>query len=346
MKLNASILAILLSTVGSTYAFQTIQRRDNLPKKIHKIHNRHPYVKSSIPSRTSLNMWKAIALDASTILPVNPVGSIRALILDPVFEAAALSDMAHFALDIITFMAPETSIMVRGFAVVGHLLCIASDYILSHDLMTQDLVLHVGMLGISVQLLIKSLLPIMTAVSEPLTVQDKRTYVRLFRPAGVSPLQFRAASKAAFEWVDYEPEAMIYRSNPNGQCFTNVECDEDGCFFWLYHGDVTVSLNDVVVENLNRRRGISAKGQNEVGLLGDVEYSDVLKYKKRSEPKRPDAQDGTTYQETIKAGDQGATLLKIKTSKLTELMDNDEELSESIQMIVLKDIQHKIGVLN
>lgn len=315
----------------------------------------NPRTSKMLPTNTRLGMMNPISsLISSPILhnhalnpPSMPVENIKRVVLDPVFEAAALSDMAHFALDIITFMTPETSIVARSFAVLGHLLCIGSYYILDHDVMTQDVVLHGGMLGISIQLLLKTTLPILTAAARPVLARDKRAYCGLFRHAGVSWTQFRTASAAAFDWVDYAPGTVIYIHAPLDENFTCPECIEEGCFYWLYNGDVVVDLNGVEVERVNRRHGISPGGLNDVGLLGNVEYTDVLKYTKRAEkkiPERPKERDD--YQETIRAGENGALLLQINTEKLLALMDNDEYLSESIQLIVLKDIQHKLGVVH
>jgi len=48
---------------------------------------------------------------------------------------------------------------------------------------------------------------------------------------------------------------------------------------------------------------------------------------------------------TITAGDKGATLLRINSAKLYELMDHDGQLADSFRALMLKSLQRKVGHL-
>jgi hypothetical protein len=253
-------------------------------------------------------------------------------------EAEVFSDAAHLALDFASVFGP-TTVVVRLAAVIGRLFAIASDYLPDHAMFPEEFIFQMSMLVLSGSLLVKSALPMALSSSADLSFQDKRTFCALFDPVGVKWHQYKALAAMALDWVTVEAGQSITANEqaPEGNDVTN------SCMYWLYSGDVAVlSVNGRVVHNVTRSNGILSASNAAMGLLGEMQFVRSLeKSKSKADISQP------PYPKTvIKAGPNGAKLLRINTNKLSTLMENDEQLAKAIRSLVVKSMQDKRSSLH
>jgi hypothetical protein len=251
------------------------------------------------------------------ILPVtvNPTFS------DPTMEAELFTDMAHVVLDCATFFGPATPVMPL-LSVVGRLLSIGADLLPDRAMTIEEAIFQAIMFFVAANNCIKAYLPTLLATTVDTSFRDSRVFHKTFSAAGVSWIQYKTmAAVAALEWIEVE----------GGHIISSEESSPDSdYFYYLYRGTASIHSQGGGEEGF-----FLAAAQvvdtpiflGEMLFTGQMDGVDV---------------DETSPKVTIKAGDQGATLLRIQSSKLISLMKNDGKLAKSIRSLIVKSIQGKL----
>jgi len=317
--------------------------------------NKHPFIRSTRTrkrSSSSLNYIDYPMMDIPS-LPPTPAsveiiqGGAKLISCDPQLEVEILNDATHLALDVSTFLSPNTA-WLRLFNVIGRVLILSSDYI--QHVTPDEWIFESGMLAISTQLFLRSVTPLMTAIFSmtALSVRDRRAYSSLFEDVGLTILQFKSLLVTkTIDWVEYEPN-------------TEVELDGEYMYF-VYSGSaknqkdtyLSLALGASSSSRLSIRPPTSSNSDNQEGsrlrsVFGDVQFAEKLedftskKTKKNSKSSKT-MTNHTTLPSSFIAGTQGAAMLRISTSKLLKLMKDDNELTASIQRLVLHCMQEKLN---
>lgn len=246
-------------------------------------------------------------------------------------EAEILSDVSTVALDFSTLLSPNTAV-IRLVTLVGRVLLLSSDYIQDQYISPDEWIFQLGMLAISTRSFIRSVRPIVSASisNSTLTVRDRKAYSLLFDIVGLSMLQFKTllSSKTA-EWVQLDSNEEIVM---NGEYI-----------YWLYSGETSslIPTEDCRECTASKNSSLSSRIFGEVHFAVMLQESLSKKNKeKRVESTKKMVSEGSS---SLTAGEGGAVLLRISTSKLLELMSDDNELSLSVQRLVLLCMQEKLS---
>mmetsp|Transcript_1390 Transcript_1390/g.1943 ORF Transcript_1390/g.1943 Transcript_1390/m.1943 type:complete len:301 (-) Transcript_1390:245-1147(-) len=246
---------------------------------------------------------------------------------DPNVEVEVLNNMAHLTMDVCTFFVQDTCVC-RVLEVFGRVLAMSADYAPDHAILGDEFVFQMIMLGIAMKGLVSSLLPKAAAIFAVTSQKDIRAYLSLFRKTGLTWMQYRTLKALAFEWVDVHP----------GQIITSDEKSfVDQNIYYLYSGEVNVESEGKHLHSINQE--CMAPRLNDVQsmtLFGELRFVCRLynSYHGIS---------SLSYAKTTtKVGPKGATLLRVDTSKLTMLMDNDANLAQSIRCLLMNGMQDKL----
>lgn len=285
-----------------------------------------PFTPIDIPSLSESTPPAGMAIKSSNIASAT---SHLVDVLTPQVESEILSD-ASVALDVSTFFTPNTA-WIRLFNVIGRFLILCSDYV-QFDRVTPDAwVFHASMLAISTHMFSRSAMPLLSALlSTPtLTVRDKRSYILLCRAVGLTALQFRTMlASETLSWVQYNPNATV---ELNGEYM-----------YFLYSGEAALLTGDDMASSISK--------SSSPRIFGDVQFANSLelfvskniKRKGKSTKSQKDT-NSTTQHSSFVVGPRGANMLRISTSKLLRLMEDDHELSSSIQRLILHSMQEKLS---
>jgi len=243
-------------------------------------------------------------------------------------EVDLLNDVSFVALDIPEFLSHNTAWLRLG-NVIGRLLILSSDYIQSDQISPDEWVLHASMLAISTHMFLRSAGPLMSAiVSIPaLSVRDREVYSLLFEAVGLSVLQFKTLiSSKALDWLEYAPNEVVELNGEN--------------MFFLYSGEDSV---DAAKSIDNSDHTISDEEALHVSnmVFGDVQFAKTLETFLNKNIKKKNKSSSVVGSSFI-VGPNGASMMRISTSKLLRLMKNDDELSSSVQRLVLQCMQEKL----
>lgn len=247
---------------------------------------------------------------------------------DQQLEAEVLSDVSHVALDFSTLLSPNTAV-IRLFTLIGRVLVISSDYIQDHYISPDEWVFQLFMLGYSTHSFLKSVRPLVAAATSnsTLTVRDRKAYSLLFDIIGMSVLQFKTLiTSETLEWVQLGP---------------NEEMQLDGDFiYWLYSGETSSTRGDCN----STSDSISSRIFGEVQFARKLQEPLLTASKKKSKVKKVESTEVAPESRwrKIYVGRGGAVLLRISTNKLLDLMNDDAELSASVQRLVLLCMQEKL----
>jgi hypothetical protein len=311
------------------------------------------------------------ATAAATATPDHVAGGLSTLLSSPLVEAHVLSDVAHLTLDLATFFGPA-KLAIRAAAVLGRIAAMGADYLPDHSMLPEELVFQVGMLGIAWVALVKSAMPVvLSVVASNITLRDGKAFTLLFGPAGMTWPQYKALSVTALDWVTIEPGKIITsdeQDTQNGHGTQNA-IDNDNYIYWLYAGQTVIESQGKVLHNVTRVGGpasASMKKQAGRGLLGEMRLLRSMQAKERgssrggggkqrknknnsnnnSSNNNKDYKDETTKsypRTTVKAGDAGATLLRIHTSNLIMFMDHDVDLAHAVRSLLFQGMHDKLA---
>jgi hypothetical protein len=287
------------------------------------------------------------------------VTGLTSLLSSPLIEAEVLNDMAHLTLDLASFFGPAR-LAIRAAAVLGRMAVMGADYLPDHSMLPEELVFQFFMLGLAWVALVKSAMPVVLSVmASNITLRDGKAFSLLFGPAGMTWPQYKALSVTALDWVKVEP----------GEVVTSDELSSpdsvDEYIYWLYAGETVVESQGKVLHNVTRSVGgstTSLKQDAGCGLLGEMRLLRYMQGKERGGRldkrkaksnnrdiinKDKDRLVSTTTKPytrtTVKAGDAGATLLRIHTSNLVMLMDQDVDLAHSVRSLLFHGMHAKLA---
>ena len=265
--------------------------------------------------KTPLHM----GMEPSSFMIASPLFSGVALAptiskLDPFLQAELFQDAAHFALDFASLLGPAT-LAIRFLAVIGRIFVMASDYVPDHTMMPEELLFQMAMLFISSAALVRSIPPVFS--HKQLTMRDRKSYASLFRPAGVSWMQYQVLVANAMDWIDVPSGAMITSDETS-------EEDEQNYLYWLYKGKVEIQSSGETLQCVSTKTGF---------LFGNLTFVS----RSANKPDYPKT--------TALAGADGATLLRIDVIKLKSMMKQDNCLDQAVRNIILDAMQAQIASL-
>ena len=310
---------------------------------INKNGSRLTSAESQLNRRRSLQMTIPLADQAAEIAQQ---ASIHLSLLAPVLtssmerkeiEAEILGDMSHVLTDVAPFLGAPTLIF-RLSMLVGRVFAMASDYVPDQLIVKDELFFQLPLLGLSAVLSWQSLVPFLKAVTTKTSPLDEIVFEQLFEPVGVNGIQFRSMVATCIDWVTLDPgaEVVCEHADPN--------TDETVYLFWLYEGDVTGTYEGNLWTHIERHDGKSIDDPSAVGLLSDMKFLYKLDLKLKMK-KNSDAEVVKYPMATFRVGKQGATLMRIESDALYDLMEHDEHLDASIRQLLLKSLQRKVGLL-
>ena len=279
-------------------------------------------------------------------------------------EVSLLHDVSMLALDVSTVTAPNTA-WLRLSNVIGRVVILTADYIQGSDNISPvEWTFQSFMLIVAAHLFIQSAWPLINAElsTSSLTVRDRRAYALMFRKVGLTILQFKTLlASGALDWIEYQPSESVIL---NGEYM-----------YFLYSGEVTIPVSsnkigddeyvigtstDIIAPNISytgddivdpcvsyrvfgdiefamaMEESVYAKNKkNNKGLLGQLDLGFLNRQDKSSSNEVPPS--------SCIVGSNGASALRIFTPKLLKLMENDDELSRSIQRLVLLCMHKKLS---
>ena len=213
---------------------------------------------------------------------------------DPQVESEVLTDVAHIALDLVTFASP-TRALLRLSLCVGRMLAIAADWVPDHYLHPEELVFQCFMLSVSIGLLAKTALPILPAIMHQSTNRygEKRAYGALFkRHGGLSWVQTKMIlAGGGAEWFELaEGEGVVMQmeeaANKIGDDNAMVITEgSDGFLYWLQKGEAELLIcsGDTCLAKERAIATVAASSSgdtsattntiDEVAILGELEFA-------------------------------------------------------------------------
>ena len=274
----------------------------------------------------------------------------RSIVDDPRVESELFTDASHVALDLITFASPGRALM-RLSILVGRVFAIMADWVPDHTILPEEMLFQSLMLTVSVTLLIKSLMPMLPAMVTTTSYREKRAYHALFGKFGLSWMQFKMVMAFASEWVEIPGNGQLADNNAT----VNASAAADGYVYWLQKGEAELVVNDTTIQNVVAS---SSSSSSQLSILGELDFARQLHERKKKSKKtnsknkaqQEDEQsnideasiDQASPPSKIKAGPAGATLLRIDAAKLLKLMDEDDQLADSIRSIIFAGMQEKL----
>eukprot|EP00521_Asterionellopsis_glacialis_P001874 CAMPEP_0195248816 /NCGR_PEP_ID=MMETSP0706-20130129/1755_1 /TAXON_ID=33640 /ORGANISM="Asterionellopsis glacialis, Strain CCMP134" /LENGTH=176 /DNA_ID=CAMNT_0040300519 /DNA_START=106 /DNA_END=636 /DNA_ORIENTATION=+ len=149
----------------------------------------------------------------------------------------------------------------------------------------------------------------------------------------------------AFDWVEVQPSHIITSDETFFQNNQNI--------FWLYKGEAHVQSEGKHLHTVTQ--DLPPRTLNPMTILGEMDYARSLdKRDNRGLKKKENAscivgdsiagrsESLLFAKTTIEAGPSGATLLRIDTSKLTILMNNDAQMAQSVRCLFMIEMQEKL----
>lgn len=233
-------------------------------------------------------------------------------------DAAHVSDLPEFY-DANLFDATAGSLTFQTLSVVSRILYMASDFIPDHNILPLEFAYQSAMLLVALAGLFNTITSMADTASNKLAIRDKRCFISLFRPAGVSWIQYKKLMKeGAIRWLEFSPGCVITSSNA-------FEGKYDSCqtLFWLQKGDVDIQSKNKL--HLERITSTSTVGR----LIGNIQLSLHKSY----------------VDTTVSAGNEGCIVLSIDVLKLQELMAHDASLNVGIRNIMINGMQNQITTL-
>jgi hypothetical protein len=307
----------------------------------------------------------------ASLFDTSSLGGLTLFLSSPLIEAEVLNDMA-LALDLARFFGPP-NLTIRVAAVLGRLAAMGADYLPDHFMHTEELVFQCFMLGLAWMALVKSAMPvILSVVASNITLRDGKAFSLLFGPAGMTWPQYKTLSATTLDWVTVEPGEIVTSDELSSLDAGNDENRIDKYIYWLYAGETVVESQGKNLHNVTRLVGgptTCLKRDAGRGLLGEMRLLRHMQAKEMKIKERggrlgkrkaknssrdrdiinndKDGEVSTTTKSyrrtTVKAGDAGATLLRIHTSNLVMLMDQDVDLAHSVRSLLFHGMHTKLA---
>ena len=270
-------------------------------------------------------------------------------------QAEVMNGMTHALLDFASLFGGAT-LLVRLATVVGRLCVVGVDVgratADASSILPDELGIQLGLLGFAVYQVMNTAGPKIQAQWAPrlLTAADRQAYRMLFRPAGISWHQYRQLSVSAMDWVTVEPGHVIVDESS-----TNNNSNSQEAVYWLHQGDVEMfnTSDNAFLHQISSDHPKEVAG---LGLLGEMKLANLLDRPRRttvtengensssSSKKNKKSHQKSTAMKAV-AGPEGATLLRMNTTKLARLLRHDQELSSSMNRLAFKGMQDKLDAL-
>ena len=231
--------------------------------------------------------------------------------------SATFGTLSHLALDVGTAVInPQQTACLRLLESIGQVFGLLS-YCSSNQCIHSDELIYQAMkISFSFFLLMKTTIPAMKAGLNcmikpencPLSSRDRQAYEDLFEPIGLSWLHYNTLKyNGAFEWINLNPNEKIILSTSSQD--TNIRSNSKDLtrralekeIYWLHEG----STNDDNCSNL---------------VFASNIFESSSKY--------------SSDERHIMAGDDGATILKINSHKISKLLETDTKLESCIQSLI------------
>ena len=285
-----------------------------------------------------------------------------------------LNDVSFVALDMPEFLIPNTA-WLRLSNVIGRILILSSDYIQSDQISPEEWVLHASMLAVSTHMFLCCAGPLMSAIFSitALSVRDRRAYIMLFEAVGLSVLQFKTLlSSKTLDWVEHAPNEVVELNGENMYFRYSGEAAIPAATATGNNTGKNKNNSNVdAAKSIDNSDHIIFDGEAlhvSNMVFGDVQFAKVLETfiyenakKKSKSTKKKNASTATTkcsnnsdatniannptssVGSSFIVGPNGASMMRISTSKLLRLMKNDNELSSSVQLLVLQCMHKKLS---
>lgn len=284
-------------------------------------------------------------------------------------EAHVFAELSHLGLDFATFLFGGTGVVaLRAVTVLGRVCAILADYIPDHSMLPDELLFQVFMLSVSSFALVQAALPTAFSITASnISLKDGKAFATLFAPSGTTWAQFKALlAVQALDWVTLEPEETVSTRAADAASTTNDsksgkktnEDDDEEYIYWLYSGTVAVheTSNDGAMAShynvsASRRREDAGRGllgeRRLLRRLNEKSKNQSGNKKKRSDSSSSDAPASSTSPSrstlTVTATAPDTTLLRIHTGNLHLLMNNDQQLADSIRSMLFSSLEAKLN---
>jgi hypothetical protein len=306
---------------------------------------------------------------AASLFDTSVSAGLTSLLSSPLVGVEVLNDMA-LTLDLAAFFGPA-KLVIRAAAVLSRIAAMAADYLPDHFVFPEEMVFQCFMLGLAWLALVKSAMPVVLSVTAGnITLRDGKAFSLLFGPAGMTWPQYKALSVTALDWVKVEPGEIITSdelSSPESPDAIDNDNRIDEYIYWLYAGQTVSESQGKILHNVTRVVGgstTSLKQDAGRGLLGEIRLLRHMQAKERGgrfgkRKTKNQNKDKDTYNKdkdheetstnksyprtTVKAGEAGATLLRIHTSNLVMLMDQDVDLAHTVRSILFQGMHDKLA---
>lgn len=230
--------------------------------------------------------------------------------------------LSHLALDVGTaVISPQHTAGIRLIESIGQVFSLLSYCSSNQCIQSDELMYQAIKMAFSFFLLMKTTIPVMKASLNcmvntdncPLSSRDKQAYEDLFEPIGLSWLHYNTLKHSgAFEWINLNPNEKLNLSTSSQDTNKRSDLKEltkralENEIYWLHEGS-TINEN---ASNL-------------------VFASNIF--------------ESTSNERSIIAGDNGATMLKINSHKISKLLENDTKLESCIQSLIFIGACHEMN---
>eukprot|EP00560_Eucampia_antarctica_P002763 CAMPEP_0197833980 /NCGR_PEP_ID=MMETSP1437-20131217/20786_1 /TAXON_ID=49252 ORGANISM="Eucampia antarctica, Strain CCMP1452" /NCGR_SAMPLE_ID=MMETSP1437 /ASSEMBLY_ACC=CAM_ASM_001096 /LENGTH=358 /DNA_ID=CAMNT_0043438337 /DNA_START=123 /DNA_END=1199 /DNA_ORIENTATION=- len=344
-------ILVVTFSIQDSKAFCAKQNIANIMKKHNNAKDSSQTCISMFVSIDSLDIFSPITKSFKDFLESNLQNSLgsaedvmpsfQTILESPEIESNILADISHIGLDFGAYLSDKTEAL-RLIILLGRVLSIISDYIPDHKIQPDELVIQLYMLYFSSRLFIRSYIPIISALRTSLSFEELRLYSTVFKPAGVSILQYRALASIAFEWREVSSYSTLLLEN------------EDEVFYMLYRGkiDITTQIEQLPLhEKRSDRSTCDDQSTDAFGFFGHLAFArrivaiDSFDENKTANNANQHIQRSDDFSKTnrVRAGADGALLLKVNTVELLNLMAADDRFSNSIKSIIFTKMHEKLS---
>ncbi|CAB9497249.1 expressed unknown protein [Seminavis robusta] len=279
----------------------------------------------ALPMKTTATPTSSLSLFPMSISSELSSFSSELLSNEDLVQDEFMNGMTHALLDFTTLWG-ATTVVIRLATVIGRIFILAQD--LDHDVLPDELAFQIFLFAVACHGLITASLPKIQAhleVPHLMTFPDRQAFRSIFRPAGISWSQYKELHLSSMDWVTVEPGQVILANE-----------EEQDAVYWLYQGNVSVQGNTSThnVCSQNHAPGLRLLGEKRLAMLLDSRQ-------RRAETKTTKS----SSQVAAVAGEHGAKLLRMNTTKLEKHLKRDPDLNSSLSRLAFQGMQDKLDAL-
>jgi len=284
----------------------------------------------SVGAFTPLNKFAVV--DSTSFMLSNAVNTMQAM------DSGTLDTLKKFssiALDVeASAINPEPTMGVRLIDSLGQIFGLMSYWSANQCIEPDEVTYHLFKTILTVFFLIKSVLPIMSTLLHyasqfELNMSsslDKSVYEEVFQPVGLTWLSYNTLkANGGVEWIDLNSREKVNvkkdigeHSRSNIKDLTKAFLNND--VYWLCQGEVNVVNGEETILKQSRYDGSSCGLVLTSGLFNK----------------------DTNGKLQIKAGDDGAKILRINSDKVSKLIEDDSKLRSCMQSLAFVGACHEM----